>query len=146
MINEQFTTGVQNIENQISNRHAPQQFLAHFLTAQTLLQRAKRQRASSLASLTRQIAPRHNFAVENHVLLEPRKRLRKFRKRFRDVVSGARKKTHLTARAMRLRANPVVLVFNPRILEVAERLLRRLCRAGQHKAKRMEQAHLYLAE
>ena len=48
--------------------------------------------------------------------------------------------------AVGLGADAVVLVFHQSVLEIAERLLRRFRRAGQHETQGMEQSHPRLGQ
>src|SRR5882762_4298753 len=47
---------------------------------------------------------------------------------------------------MRLRPDPIVLVLERRVLEIAERLFRRLHRAREHEAQRVKHPHARLAQ
>src|SRR6266496_938401 len=162
-INEKFAIRIQNIECHIGDRKATYLFLTNFLASEALLQRSKREGAPAMCIsfygrgapslhfnfgrfVASKVAPRYNLAVENGVVRHACERVREFWERFRDFVAGARKESHGFAGAVRLRADAVIFVFDPGVLEVAERVFCGFSWAGQHETNGMKQTQPGLHE
>src|ERR1700687_1419479 len=117
-IKEEFAIHIKNIENEIGDGDIAQEFSADFFPAETLLECAERKGSSWNARVTR--IPRDNLAVNNRVCGQPAKGHGQFGKGLRNFIACPRKNTDFTPADMRLSADAIVLVFNRRILKIAQ--------------------------
>ncbi len=141
-VDHQLFAGIEHIEDDVGHRHLALDGLADFLPSQPLLQFGERKRAVFGG------VPGHDLAVEHQGLGEGAERRDQLGKGFRDFIQRAREQAHVRSlgRDVRLRADAVVFVLDRGVVEIGERFLGILHRAGQHEADRMEQPQARFAE
>src|SRR5215213_3541930 len=104
LVDQHFPGGIKKIVCDQRNRYRLKQLSAYMLPAQPLLQLTKRKYYFAIR--------RNNLPVNDHVTSQRAKWLNQLRETMRDLVHRARVDRNSPRFDMRLRTNPIKLVFN----------------------------------
>ncbi len=147
-VEEKLAIQVDHVENHISDRDFAHKLRAHFFAAETLLQGAEGKRPArdfcfaGLPGNGNGNGKGNDFAIENGFIGPSGQRARQFWEGSRNFIAGAGKDADFTSSDVGLRADAIVFVLDRGILEIAQGLLGRRDRAGEHQVEGMEDAQL----
>ena len=139
MVEKELAIRIENVENEIGDGNVMHEFGADFFPAEALLERAEGQGLEPRAPAFHPNSTRRFRRRESRLSRQgPPSATGNSGNDSRYFIASARKNADFTPADVRLGADAIVLIFNRRILKIAQRLFGRFDRARQHEVDGME--------